>query len=200
MDHIIRHKGKCVPLLLPNIDTDQIVPKKFLLKVDRTGYDIALFHDWRFETDGEPNKEFVLNDPKYDGATVLIAGPNFGCGSSREHAPWALREYGFRVIIAESFADIFYNNCVKTGLLPITLPSAAVSRLASDAKKPEGLTLEIDLAEQRVSDGSDTQFSFEIDEFRRSALLKGLDDIEQTLGRAGAIADFESKRRSFLSP
>ena len=198
MKALINHSGKCVPLYLPNIDTDQIVPKKFLLKVERTGYDEALFHDWKYAADGDPNPEFVLNEPRYEGASVLIAGPNFGCGSSREHAPWALHEFGFRVIIAESFADIFFNNCFKTGLLPIKLPGNLVRKFVSEAGEPAGLTLDISLEEMTIDDGSGDTIRFEVDEFRRSSLINGLDDIEQTLLRSDAISEYEEDRQTFL--
>ena len=200
MEGFTEHKGQCAPLYLANIDTDQIVPKKFLLRIERTGYDEALFFDWRYSADGEPNPGFVLNDPRYAGATVLITGPNFGCGSSREHAPWALYEFGFRVIIAESFADIFYNNCFKTGILPITLGSKTVKVLAGRAAEEDGLELDVSLGEMTLSDGSHAPLNFHLDGFRRECLMKGLDDIELTLRLHREISEFESTRTSFLRP
>ena len=199
MKELVEHTGKCVPLYLANIDTDQIVPKKFLLSVERTGYDEALFHDWRFRSDGKPEPDFVLNDPRYRDASILIAGPNFGCGSSREHAPWALYEYGFRVIIAETFADIFYNNCFKSGLLPLVLPQETVGDLAGRAASIAGLELHVSLETMTASDGDTTQILFELDAFRRECLMKGLDDIELTMVRSREISDFEASRSSFLS-
>jgi len=200
MQGFTQHKGLCVPLYLANIDTDQIVPKKFLLRVERTGYDEALFYEWRFRADGSPKEDFVLNDPRYDGASILIAGPNFGCGSSREHAPWAIHEYGFRVIISESFADIFYNNCLKTGILPMKLEGEFVRELADRAASQEGLELDVSLENLTVSDGGNVVKGFALDAFRRECLMKGLDDIELTLARTSEIAEFESARVSFLCP
>jgi 3-isopropylmalate/(R)-2-methylmalate dehydratase small subunit len=200
MHGFTEHKGLCVPLYLANIDTDQIVPKKFLLRVERTGYDEALFYEWRFDADGIPKKDFVLNDPRYVGASILIAGPNFGCGSSREHAPWAIYEYGFRVIISESYADIFYNNCFKTGILPLKMEGALVRELAERAASKEGLELSVSLENLTVSDGDSFRQQFALDAFRRECLVKGLDDIELTLARSPEIAEFESSRVSFLGP
>lgn len=200
MKGFTKHSGKCVPLFLANIDTDQIVPKKFLLRVERTGYDEALFYEWRTRKDGEPNPDFVLNDPRFKGASILISGPNFGCGSSREHAPWALFEYGFRVIIAESFADIFYNNCFKSGILPLKIDASTAADLAERAASAEGLELSVSLEDMIVADGSGTLFSFQLDEFRRECLMKGLDDIELTLARSKEISHFEASRVSFLRP
>lgn len=194
------HKGKCVPLFRANIDTDQIVPKKFLLSVTRTGYDEALFYEWRVRPDGTPDEGFVLNDPRFGNASILITGPNFGCGSSREHAPWALHEYGFRVIIAESFADIFYNNCFKSGILPLKVEGGRAEELAGRAASPAGLELAVNLHDLTVLDGEGSSFSFELDPFRRECLINGLDDIELTLARSARITDFEASRRSFLRP
>lgn len=200
MEGFTEHKGKCVPLFLANIDTDQIVPKKFLLSVTRTGYDEALFYEWRFRTDGEPDPGFVLNDTRYENASILIAGPNFGCGSSREHAPWALHEYGFRVIIAESFADIFFNNCFKTGILPLIVDGQTAKELADRAASSDGLELTVNLEDLSVSDSTGRLFSFELDPFRTECIVNGLDDIELTLARSSEISDFEASRQSFLRP
>lgn len=200
MESLTRHSGLAAPLYLPNIDTDQIVPKKFLLGVERTGYDKALFYEWRFEADGTPKKDFVLNQQRFADATVLIAGPNFGCGSSREHAPWALAEYGFRVIVSESFADIFYNNCFKSGLLPLILDPETVRAFANRAGSPEGLRLSVSLETMRVSDGVNGPITFDLDPFRRECLMKGLDDIELTLMRSDDISKFEASRSSYLRP
>jgi len=199
MEPLINHRGKCVPLFLPNIDTDQIVPKKFLLRVERTGYDEALFYEWRFRTDGSEISDFVLNRKKYDGASILIAGPNFGCGSSREHAPWALLEYGFKVIIAPGFADIFYNNCFKTGILPVILEETTVKLLADEASEAVPLSLEIDLPSQTVRTVDGRQFSFEVDGFGKECLMSGMDEIAATLSHSDLIAEFESTNPTTIS-
>lgn len=200
MNKFTVHRGKSVPLYQPNIDTDQIVPKKFLLSVGRTGFDRALFYDWRFNSDGSPKESFVLNNPKYSGATVLIAGANFGCGSSREHAPWALAEYGFRAVIAPGFADIFYNNCFKTGILPVILDEEVVLELVNKTAREAEYFLTVDLESKKVSDEYDFKINFEVDDFRRECLLKGLDDIELTLQYEAEITEFENRRisRNFL--
>ncbi len=177
------------PLESPNIDTDQIVPKQFLKLVQRTGFGKFLFYDWRFEPDGTPKKDFVLNDPKYASSHILIVGENFGCGSSREHAAWALRDYGFNVIIAPSFADIFYNNCFKNAILPITLNKDQVHKLAQTNS-----VIGVDLDAQLISFDSNT-IKFSIDEGRKKTLLEGLDDIAVTLQHEDKIAAFEKNRR-----
>jgi 3-isopropylmalate/(R)-2-methylmalate dehydratase small subunit len=194
MEKFTRHSGKCVPLYQPNIDTDQIIPKQFLKRIERTGYGEFLFYDWRFNSDGTESESFVLNDARYDGGSILIAGANFGCGSSREHAPWSLSDHGFHVIIAPSFADIFYNNSIKNGLLPITLDEQIVAGLADKASNDPAYNLTIDLEEKTVSDATGVIASFEIDEFRRHSLLNGLDDIGLTLQHASAIAQYEDRR------
>jgi 3-isopropylmalate/(R)-2-methylmalate dehydratase small subunit len=198
MRKFTKHTGLCVPFFNQNIDTDQIVPKKFLLKVERTGFDEALFYDLRFNGDGSPNEEFILNDPNYQNGSILLAGANFGCGSSREHAPWALAEYGFRVIIAPGFADIFYNNCFKIGLLPITLGPEIVKELVVRSKENKQYELEIDLETQTVSDFFGFRDNFSINEFRKNCLINGLDDIDLTLLNEDKISKFEKKRISFL--
>lgn len=191
MNKFTKHTGTTVPLYQANIDTDQIIPKQFLKRVERTGYGAFLFNDWRFNSDGSANVDFVLNDPRFNGASVLIAGANFGCGSSREHAPWSLLDYGFRVIIAPGFADIFYNNSLKNGLLPVALSEDRVSALAEPSKARPGFVLSIDLENQTVTDDEGFEASFEIDAFRRHCLLNGLDDIALTLEHETKISAFE---------
>src|SRR5438105_1520879 len=191
------HTGIVAPLDRANVDTDQIIPKQFLKRIERTGFGEFLFYDWRHTTDGSLDTSFVLNAPRYRKASILVAGRNFGCGSSREHAPWALGDYGFRAIIAPSFADIFTSNCVKNGLLPIVLPEADVERLFHDAATFPGFKLTIDLERQTVAtaDG-DTVFRFDVDAFRKHCLLNGLDDIALTLTHADEIRAFEAKRKA----
>ncbi len=177
-----------------NVDTDQIIPKQFLKRIERTGFGQFLFFDWRFRDDGSPNPDFELNRPQYRGASVLLARRNFGSGSSREHAPWALADYGFRVVIAPSFADIFYNNCFKNGMLPIRLSDAAVDDLFQRASQHAGYRLTADLEARRLTDDHGLSLPFEVEEFRRHCLLNGLDDIGLTLQHADKIAAFEKSR------
>lgn len=191
------HTGLAAPLPQANIDTDQIIPKQFLTRIERTGFGQFLFHDWRFDNDGSEKSDFTLNLPRYKGASVLIAGKNFGCGSSREHAPWALDDFGFRAIIAPSFADIFYNNCFKVGILPIVLDDAKITELLGNAADREGYALSIDLEKQTVSDGQGFECAFAVDEFNRNCLLNGLDDIGLSLGYADSIEEFEKTRPSW---
>jgi len=194
--------AKAAPLDLANVDTDQIIPKQFLTTVDREGLGRGLFYDLRFDGDGKPREGFVLNDPRYAGAGVLIAGENFGCGSSREHAPWALLDYGVRCVIAPSFADIFYGNCFQNGLLPIALPAEAVRALMDEAKGGNHV-FSVDLATQTVASPSGLVFHFEIDPSRKEKLLKGLDSIGETLQRAPDIAAYEARQglaRPWLEP
>jgi 3-isopropylmalate/(R)-2-methylmalate dehydratase small subunit len=191
MEPFREHTGRAAVLNRANIDTDQIIPKQFLKRVERTGFGRFLFFDWRFAADGAPNPEFELNQPKAQGATVLVAGKNFGSGSSREHAPWALLDYGFRVIIAPSFADIFYNNCFENGILPITLPEADVQRIMELAALSADPQIHIDLQAQTVSTG-DYSTQFEIDPFRKHRLLNGLDSIGLTLQHASDIDAYEA--------
>jgi len=191
------HTGLAVPLDRPNVDTDQIIPKQFLKRVERTGFGQFLFFDWRFRDDGEPEGSFKLNEPRYSEASILIAGKNFGCGSSREHAPWALADYGFRAIVAPSFADIFANNCLKNGLLPVTLTGPEVTDLMRRAETIAGYQLTVDLEQQRVTDAVDFSATFEIGEFQRYCLLEGLDDIGLTLKHEAEIASFEKRRPSW---
>jgi 3-isopropylmalate/(R)-2-methylmalate dehydratase small subunit len=185
------HTGLVLPMDRSNIDTDQIIPKQFLKRVERTGFGQFLFFDWRFRDDGSDNLEFELNLPEYSGASVLLARRNFGCGSSREHAPWALEDYGFRVLIAPSFADIFYNNCFKNGMLPIRFDEATVDDLFALAAAHPGYRLSVDLEKCLISDEYGLLLRFEIDGFRRHCLLNGLDDIGLTLQHEPKIAAYE---------
>ena len=191
-----RVTGVAVPLNRPDVDTDQIIPKQFLKRIERTGFGQFLFHDWRRRPDGAPDPDFELNRPGYAGATILLAGRNFGCGSSREHAPWALEDYGFRTIIAPSFADIFYNNCFKNGLLPVTLPEATIAELMARATERPGYQLTVDLEQGEVLDEEGGIAPFEVDPFRRHCLLNGLDDVNLTLQQATAITTYEQRRPS----
>jgi 3-isopropylmalate/(R)-2-methylmalate dehydratase small subunit len=186
------------PLPIANIDTDQIIPKQFLSTVERTGLARGLFYDLRFDEAGAPRPDFVLNQPAFSGAGVLIAGPNFGCGSSREHAPWALLDFGIKCVVASSFADIFYNNCFNNGILPIILPQAAVDALMEQAKGANHV-FHVDLSRQIVSGPDGVEVSFEIDAARKEKLLKGLDDIGVSLTREADITAFE-KRRDLEKP
>jgi len=197
--------GIAAPMDRANVDTDMIIPKQFLKSIKRTGFGKNLFDELRYLDEGKPdqdcagrplNKEFPLNFPRYQGATILLARENFGCGSSREHAPWALDDYGFRSVIAPSFADIFYNNCFKNGLLPIVLSDETVDRLFKEMYATEGYQLTIDLAAQTVQTPSGETFAFDIDAFRKHCLLNGLDDIGLTLEHADAIRAYEAKRRA----
>jgi len=187
MQPFTKHRGLVAPLDRANIDTDQIIPKQFLKRIERTGFGEFLFFDWRYLPDGQPNPSFVLNEPRYQGASILVAGKNFGCGSSREHAPWALGEFGFRVIIAPSFADIFANNCFKNGMLPITLPAEQVLEIMKRAQQQEGYSLTVDLERQTIDDS----IPFTVSDFQRYCLLEGLDDIGLTLRHADLIREYE---------
>ena len=195
MQPFIKHTGLVVPLDRVNVDTDQMVPKQFLKWTTREGYGRVLFYDWRYLEGEKPNPEFVLNLPRYQGGTILLARANFGCGSSREHVPWAIADYGFRAVIAPSFADIFYNNCFKNGLLLVKLPDAQVEELFERTEKNEGYRLTIDLENQTITDDLGLSLSFQIDPFRRECLLKGLDDIGLSLRYADRIAAYEQSRR-----
>jgi 3-isopropylmalate/(R)-2-methylmalate dehydratase small subunit len=194
------HSGRVAPLDRANVDTDQIIPKQFLKRIERTGYGEFLFHGWRYRTDGTPEPSFVLNDPHFRGASILLAGKNFGCGSSREHAAWALLDYGFRAIIAPSFADIFAINCTKNGILTALLDEDNVAQLMGRALAHAGYTLTVDLGSEKIHDDLGFSASFQINEFRRKFLLEGLDDIDLTLRQEAAIAEFEGHRRPCLSP
>jgi 3-isopropylmalate/(R)-2-methylmalate dehydratase small subunit len=187
------HLGRTAVLPRANVDTDQIIPKQFLKRIERSGFGPCLFFDWRYLGDGSPNPEFELNQPGAAGATILITGPNFGCGSSREHAPWALADYGFRAILAPSFADIFYGNCCQNGLLPVVLPERVIAELAGRAASG-GYELTVDLRSQRVTDATGFEALFEIQPYRRDMLLQGLDEIGRTLQLESAIAAFEQRR------
>ena len=184
--------GLVAPMDRANVDTDQIIPKQFLKRIERTGFGEFLFWDWRRTADGQEDPNFELNKPEFKGATILLARRNFGCGSSREHAPWALEDYGFRSVIAPSFADIFYNNCFKNGMLPIRLSEQQVDDLFARAAKHPGYKLTVDLNTQTVRDDHGLQISFEVDPFRRHCLLNGLDDIGLTLEHADKIAAYET--------
>jgi 3-isopropylmalate/(R)-2-methylmalate dehydratase small subunit len=188
------HTGIVAALQRDNVDTDQIIPKQFLKRIERTGYGDVLFFDWRYDRDGCPDPAFPLNAPQYRGATILLAGKNFGCGSSREHAVWALRDYGFRAIIAPSFADIFANNCLKNGVLTVVLPPAEIAQL--NARDAAGLyRLKVDLEQCQVSGDGGFQAKFQIDAFTRTCLLEGLDEIGMTLKREAEIARYERTRQ-----
>jgi 3-isopropylmalate/(R)-2-methylmalate dehydratase small subunit len=193
MNAFRQHTGLVAPLERANVDTDQIIPKQFLKRIERTGFGEFLFYDWRFTSGGVLNPSFVLNEPHYQGASILIADKNFGCGSSREHAPWALGEYGFRVIIAPSFADIFANNCFKNGMLPITLDEEQVRGIMRRAQQQEGYTLTVDLERLTIEDSDRLSISFTVGEFQRYCLLEGLDDIGLTLRHEDLIADYEAR-------
>ena len=199
MEPFVTHTGIVAPLDRVNVDTDQIIPKQFLKRVERTGFGQFLFFDWRFLEDGSDNPDFVLNHPRYAGASILVAGRNFGSGSSREHAPWALLDYGFRCVIAPSFADIFYSNCFQNGVLPVTLPEDAIARLIASAHERPGYVLTVDLDAQRVHDTTGgVDEAFDIDPFRRYSLMNGLDEIGLTLQHEDAIAAYESHRHPAL--
>ena len=188
------HTGIVVPLNRANVDTDQIIPKQFLKRIERTGFGQFLFYDWRFLQDGEPDSDFVLNQPRYREASILVTEKNFGCGSSREHAPWALADYGFRAIIAPSFADIFANNCLKNGLLPVSLTDEEVAGIIKRAQEINNYQLTVDLERRAVTDSNGFQASFTIDDFQRHCLMEGLDEIGLTLLYEADIATFEQRR------
>ncbi|KAF0809007.1 isopropylmalate isomerase small subunit [Alcanivorax sp. S71-1-4] len=204
MDKFITHTGLVAPLDRANVDTDQIIPKQFLKSIKRTGFGPNLFDEWRYLDEGQPgqdnskrplNKDFVLNQPRYLGASVLLARRNFGCGSSREHAPWALQDFGFRAVLAPSFADIFFNNCFKNGMLPIVLPEDDIETLFQQVFAQEGYQLTVDLAEQVVVRPDGVKIPFEVDAFRKHCLLNGLDDIGLTLQESDAIRAYEASRQ-----
>lgn len=188
------HTGIAVPLDRANVDTDQIIPKQFLKRIERAGFGEFLFFDWRFRTNGERDSSFVLNDPRYSAASILVAAKNFGCGSSREHAPWALADYGFRAIIAPSFADIFTNNCMKNGLLTVTLREEEVTAIIERALEIENYELTVDLERRTVTDFRGFSASFAIHDFQRHCLMEGLDDIALTLLYEADITAFEQRR------
>jgi 3-isopropylmalate/(R)-2-methylmalate dehydratase small subunit len=192
MQPFTAHTGRVAALPRANVDTDQIIPKQFLKRIERTGFGPALFHDWRYRADGTPNSGFELNQPGAAGASILVTGPNFGCGSSREHAPWALQDYGFRVVVAPSFADIFYGNCCQNGLLPVVLTEGEVGELLGRAgRSPAGYTLTVNLVEGSVRDDAGFAARFAMDPYRREMLLRGLDEIGKTLELEASITEFE---------
>lgn len=187
--------GILVPVDAQNIDTDQIIPKQFLKRIERTGYESMLFFDWRYLDDGvTPNPDFEFNAPRYQGASILLARDNFGCGSSREHAPWALNDYGIRVILAPSYADIFFNNCFNNGMLPIVLPEAVIDQLFKEVREQAGYTLNIDLPAQTITKPNGATIPFEVDAFSKERLLNGWDQIGLTLRHEAHIAAFEQAR------
>ncbi|MFI8713055.1 3-isopropylmalate dehydratase small subunit [Brevibacillus brevis] len=194
MNPFVIHTGVVAPLDRVNVDTDAIIPKQFLKRIERSGFGQFLFYEWRFTVDGAPIDSFILNTPTYKESTVLLARNNFGCGSSREHAPWALLDYGFRCVIAPSFADIFYNNCFKNGILPIKLSEEQVDELFNRAESKPNYQLTIDLQEQVVRDNEGLSYPFEVDSYRRYCLLNGLDDIGITLQYEDKIAAYEASR------
>ena len=194
MQSFRKHTGLVAPLDRPNVDTDQIIPKQFLKRIERTGFGEFLFYDWRYLPNGQPDSSFVLNNERYEGASILVAGKNFGCGSSREHAPWALQEYGFKVLIASSFADIFANNCFKNGMLPVVLSEEEVRTITDRTEQIEGYTLTVDLERQVVEDDEGLSLTFAVDEFQRYCLVEGLDDIGLTLRHEAEIAAYETRR------
>jgi 3-isopropylmalate/(R)-2-methylmalate dehydratase small subunit len=203
MKALTQHRGRVAPMDRANVDTDLIIPKQFLKSIKRSGFGPNLFDELRYLDEGQPgqdcsgrplNPDFPLNFPRYEGASVLLARENFGCGSSREHAPWALEDYGFRAIIAPSFADIFYNNCFKNGVLPVALPADVVDTLFKELYAEEGYELTVDLVACEVSTTDGRRFAFEVDTYRRQCLLEGLDDIGVTLKSAEAISSYEARR------
>ena len=203
MEKLERVAGVVAALDRMNVDTDQIIPKQFLKRIERTGFGEFLFFDWKYNDDGSPNEDFELNMPRYAGASILLARDNFGSGSSREHAPWAIREAGFRVILAPSFADIFYSNCFKNSILPIVLPPERTDELFRLVLRNEGYSLDVDLVEKTVTGEKGVSFSFEIDDFKRKVLLEGLDDISQTLELIRRIDEYErllTEKRSWSLP
>ena len=191
------HTGVVAPLDRPNVDTDQIIPKQFLKRIERTGFGEFLFYDWRYTAEGEPQPSFVLNEPRHKGATILVTGRNFGCGSSREHAPWALLDYGFRALIAPSFADIFANNCTKNGILPVVLAEGEVAEITRRAQALENYRVTVDLERSMVLDAEGFSASFEMDDFRRHCLLEGLDDIGLTLQYEPQVLAYEARRQAW---
>ncbi|MDP4113396.1 MAG: 3-isopropylmalate dehydratase small subunit [Bacillota bacterium] len=197
MEPLKSHTGKAAVLNRINVDTDQIIPKQFLKRIERTGYGRFAFFDWRYDANGEPNPEFELNQPVYQGASILIAGENFGCGSSREHAPWALDDYGFKIIIAPSFADIFHQNCFKNGMLPIRMPYDNWKQLVGQYEN-QSLQMTVDLENQLIHDSEGNQISFEVDPHWKEMLINGYDEISLTLLLEDEIKQFESQRSSWL--
>jgi len=194
MEPFTSHKGIVAPLEALNVDTDQIIPKQFLKRIERTGYGDVLFYDWRYNEDGSLNMDFEMNAPRYQGASILLTKDNFGCGSSREHAPWALKDYGFRSILAPSFADIFYNNCFNNGLLPIILQSDTIEQLFEEVRAKEGYRLEIDLIDQKIKKPDGIVIHFDIDSTKKNNLLNGYDHISLTLLQEDKISEYEKEK------
>ncbi|ERK29239.1 3-isopropylmalate dehydratase small subunit [Clostridium intestinale] len=192
MEAFIKHTGIVAPLDRSNVDTDAIIPKQFLKRIERSGFGKFLFYEFRFDEEGKDIEDFVLNLPKYKGASILLSRANFGCGSSREHAPWALEDYGFKAIIASSFADIFYNNCFNNGILPVKLSPEEIEVLFQKTETIEGYKIEIDLEEKKVKDNTGLEFSFDVEDFKRTKLLNGYDDISLTLLKEEDISKFEA--------
>jgi 3-isopropylmalate/(R)-2-methylmalate dehydratase small subunit len=199
MEKFDKHSGVAAPLNMINIDTDKLIPKQFLKTIKRTGLGQYLFNEIRFNSDGSENKDFILNKPAYRDASILIAGDNFGCGSSREHAPWALLDFGVKCVISTSFADIFFNNCFKNGILPIVVSKEQLDQLMDDANNGANSILDIDLENQQIGRPNGDKINFEIDEFRKHCLINGLDDIGLTMQKQDSIGDFE-KRREIEQP
>lgn len=193
MEKFEKVSGIAAPMPLVNIDTDMIIPKVFLKTIKRSGLGVSLFDEMRFDREGNEIADFVLNKPQYREASILVAGDNFGCGSSREHAPWALADFGIKVIVSTSFADIFFNNCFKNGILPIILPQDQVDVLMQDSEKGSNARIEVDLEAQTITSSDGDTFSFEVDEFKKHCLLNGLDDIGLTMEKAASIDTFEAK-------
>ena len=193
MEKFEKISGIAAPMPLINIDTDMIIPKQFLKTIKRSGLGVNLFDEMRYDDNGDEIPDFVLNKPAYRSSEIIVAGDNFGCGSSREHAPWAIKDFGIRCVIAPAFADIFYNNCFKNGILPITLPQVQVDVLMKDAEKGANARMEVDLVAQQITTSDGEVFSFEVDEFKKRCLLEGLDDIGQTFQKVAAIDSFEAK-------
>lgn len=199
MESFVKLTGLVAPVDRVNVDTDAIIPKQFLKRIERTGFGQYLFFEWKFFENGDVNHQFPLNQPRYQGASILLSRANFGCGSSREHAPWAILDFGFKVIIAPSFADIFYNNCFKNGILPIALSEAQVDDLFERTNANEGYKLTVDLVNNKLSDGRGLEITFTCDEHRRQFLLQGLDDIGLTMQHSGAISAYEVKHSEVLA-
>lgn len=190
-----KHDSVAALMNRSNVDTDQIIPKQFLKKVERSGFGVHLFHDWRFNEAGEDNPDFELNNPAFKGANILVTGDNFGCGSSREHAPWAIEDYGFNTLISTSYADIFYNNCFKNGILPIVVNKQQLETLIQEISANEGVRFEVDLEQQQITTPAGNGFTFEVDAFRKKNLLEGLDDIGLTLKQVDKIDQYEAQHK-----
>ncbi|GGF89212.1 3-isopropylmalate dehydratase small subunit [Paenibacillus abyssi] len=197
MEPFKKHTGIVAPVDRVNVDTDAIIPKQFLKRIERSGFGQFLFYEWRFDESGNVNPEFEPNKPRYQGASILISRANFGCGSSREHAPWAILDYGYQVVIAPSYADIFYNNCFKNGILPIKLSEEQVEELFQRTAANEGYQLTVDLENKKITDSQGLEISFDLDEHRRQFLLQGLDDIGLTLQHEDKISAYENSRVAF---